>query len=81
MGTSNEEPMKEVLEALPSEIAAVVLVHSKYWIEEWKGHTASCAIEDLVAANSTCIARTLNTSVQLESLVKDIRANNVDLAK
>ncbi|XP_022873713.1 uncharacterized protein LOC111392589 [Olea europaea var. sylvestris] len=36
---------------------------------------------DLVAANSACIAEALSTSVQLQSLVKDLEARREDLAK
>jgi hypothetical protein len=81
LGTSSEEPVKEVLEALPPETAAVAVVHSKYWTEEWRDHTASCTAEDLVAVNSACVARALSTSIQLEGLVKDLNSKREDLAK
>lgn len=60
--------MKEELEALPPEIAMVAVLHRKYWTKAWRDHISSC------------IARALSTSVQLEGLVKDLRAKNVDLA-
>ncbi|XP_022874088.1 uncharacterized abhydrolase domain-containing protein DDB_G0269086-like [Olea europaea var. sylvestris] len=81
LGTSSEEPVREVLEALPPETAAVAVVHSKYWTEEWRDHTASCTAEDLVAVNSACVARALSTSIQLEGLVKDLNSKREDLAK
>ncbi|XP_022893779.1 uncharacterized protein LOC111408217 [Olea europaea var. sylvestris] len=81
LGVNTEEPVKEVLEALPPETAAVAVVHNKYWVEEWKDYTASYTVEDLVAANCACIARALGTSVQLEDLIKDLSVKNIDLAK
>ncbi|XP_022861284.1 uncharacterized protein LOC111381701 [Olea europaea var. sylvestris] len=59
----------------------MAVVHNKYWTEEWRDHTASCTAGDLVAANSACVARALNTSIQLEGLVKDLNAKREDLAK
>lgn len=70
-----------MLEALPPEIAAVAVVHNKYWTEEWRDYTAFCTTEDLVAANSTCVAWALSTSIQLEGLVKDLNSKREDLAK
>lgn len=81
MGINSEKPVREVFEALPSKTAAVAVVHNVYWTEEWRDHTTSCITEDLVAANSACIARALSTSVQLEGLVKDLKAKKVNLAK
>lgn len=81
LGTNIEEPMKEVLEALLLETATVAVVHSKYWMEAWTDHMASCTTEDLIVVNSACIVQALSTSVQLEGLVKDLRAKKNDLAK
>ncbi|XP_022898759.1 uncharacterized protein LOC111412186 isoform X2 [Olea europaea var. sylvestris] len=81
LGTNLEEPVREVLEALPPETAAVAVVRSKYWTEEWRDHIASCTAEDLVATNSACVARALSTSIQLEGLVKDLNSKWEDLAK
>ncbi|XP_022856447.1 uncharacterized protein LOC111377548 [Olea europaea var. sylvestris] len=81
LGPNSEELVKEVLEALPSETAAVAVVHNKYWTKEWRDHTAACTAEDLIAANSACVARVLSTSIQLEGLMKDLNAKMEDLAK
>ncbi|XP_022856309.1 protein piccolo-like [Olea europaea var. sylvestris] len=81
LGTNPEEPVREVLEALPPKTAMVAVVHNKYWTEEWRDHTASCTAEDLVAANSACVAQALSTSIQLEGLVKDLNSKREDLAK
>ncbi|XP_022898752.1 uncharacterized protein LOC111412184 isoform X1 [Olea europaea var. sylvestris] len=81
LGTNLEEPVREVLEALPPETAAVAVVCSKYWIEEWRDHTAFCTAEDLVAVNSAGVARALSTSIQLEGLMKDLNSKWEDLAK
>lgn len=71
LGINTEESVKEVLEALPSKTIVVAVVHSKYWIKEWRDNTTSCTTKDLVVAISTSIARALSTSIQLEGLVKD----------
>lgn len=81
LGINTEEPVKEVLEALSPETTAVAMVHSRYWTEEWGDHTSSYTVEDLVAANGACITWALSTSAQLEGLIKDLRAKNMDLAK
>lgn len=81
LGTNPEELVREVLEALPLEVATVAVIHNKYWTEEWKDHTASCTAEDLVAANSACVTRALSTSIQIEGVVKDLNSKREDLTK
>lgn len=80
MGTNPEKTVRKVLKALSPETAAAFVVHSKYWTNTWRDHTPFCTAKDLVAANNACIAKALSTSVQLEGLVKDLRAKSVDLA-
>lgn len=55
LGCTLDEPVKEVLEAFPLEIATVAWVHFKYWTEALRDHTSSCTVEDLVVANRACI--------------------------
>lgn len=81
MGTNCEEPVKEVFEALSHKTAAVAMVLSKYWTKARRDHTSSCTTKDMVVVNQACIARALSTIVQLEGLVKDLWAKNVDLAQ
>lgn len=81
LGINTEKSVKKVLEALPPKNVVVAVVHSKYWIKEWRDHTTSYTTKDLVAAISTCIAQALSTSIQLEGLVKDLREKNIDLAQ
>lgn len=81
LGTNSDEPVKEVLEALPPENAVVALTHHKYWIEAWKEHTTFCTAKDLVATNNACVAPALSIGIQLGGLIKDLREKNIDLAQ
>lgn len=80
LGTNSEEPVKKVLKVLPPKVVAVAVVHTKYWTKAWRDHTYSYTVEDLVAATNACIVRALSTSIQLEGLVNNLRAKNIDLA-
>ncbi|XP_022883708.1 optineurin-like [Olea europaea var. sylvestris] len=46
-----------------------------------RDHTTSHTEEDLASASTACLAKAPTTSIQLEAVVKDLRAKNVDLAK
>lgn len=73
--------MKEVLEAIPPETTTVVVVDNKYWTNVWRDYTSFYVAKDLVLAKSVYITRALSTSIQLEGLVKDPRANNFDFVQ
>lgn len=44
LGINTEEPMKKMPKASLPEIEAVVVIHSKYWIEAWRRITQPRAL-------------------------------------